>query len=393
MQNIKLNTKLLLQLLSYALNDNAKIDDVRNVDWEQLYIISKKNSVSNLICYAIDKLGVDVPKEIYKKFKEDQLIAIRRDAIQEHEIKNLLEEYEKNGIECIVLKGLILKKLFASSDMRIMGDLDLLLKKEFIPAADSILIRNGYTEIVEENQDKETNPHEEYKKPPIMLVELHKFLFPQKGFETIFEYYESIWDRTVAYENYKNIHQINDEEFYIYMILHIMKHYKRGGTGVRSLIDVWVFISKKQLDWEYINKTFAELNMSDFEKHIRELVRIWFGGKENSDTVYDEMTEFILDSGTYGNEKNFKTISISKENNGKSTYIKHMMKIVFIPYKGMRTIYPILNKLPFLLPVFWVVRIFDRLLNKRDKLKDEVEMASDVQYLNKIKKHLNDVGL
>lgn len=391
--NIEIDTKLFIRLLVAAFNNNVKIENIENIDWEQVYNISKKNSVSNIICYAIDKLGFEVPQEAYKKFKTDQLISVRHDAIQECEIKSLLDEYEENGIKCIVLKGTILKDIFPSSDMRVMGDVDLLLKKEQIPLAHAILLKNGYTEIVEENQNKETNPHEEYKKAPIMLVELHKFLFPQKGFEDIFEHYNHIWNNVVSYENYKNIYQMNDNEFYIYMILHIMKHYKRGGTGVRSLLDVWVYIKEKELNWDYIDSVFKRLGFSKFEKSIKELASIWFDGKENNNVLYKDMTEFILGSGTYGTEKNFKVAGIVKEEEGKTAGVKHILNIVFLPFDSMCMLYPALKKAPFLLLVYWIIRIFDRLINKKSKLKNEIAISSDVQYAQKLKNHFKNIGL
>lgn len=387
------NVNLFMQLITYAFDDSVKIDDAENVDWENIYALSKHHGIANIIGYTVDKLKPKISEELYSKFRTEQLMAVRNDAIQEFEIKKLLDCYEKEGIECIVLKGTVLKKLYPSSDMRIMGDLDLLVKKEQIPLAHEFLIKNGYTEIVEENQDKQSNPHEEYRKPPVMLVELHKFLFPQAGFENIFEYYTDIWKRTEPYMGYKNIYMMNDNEFYIYMILHIMKHYKRAGTGMRSLLDIWVFLKEKTPEREYTDRVFEKLGLLKFEQHIRELAQILFDGKENNDEVYKDMTEFILGSGTYGNEKNFKTMNVSKEGMSKASRIRYIVKITFLPFESMCLLYPSLKKAPFLLPVYWVLRAFDRVTNKHNKVKNEIEMSMDTQYSKKLIKHFKNVGL
>ena len=52
---------------------------------------------------------------------------------------------------------------------------------------------------------------------------------------------------------------------------------------------------------------------------------------------------------------------------------------VFIPYHQMCMFYPCLWKLPFLLPVFWVVRLVGSLFNanKRRKLKIELTAVAN----------------
>ena len=254
--------KAILALIRAAFGQKAEIAD--DIDWEKLYLYASKHHVANIVCYALDSLKIKPEKKVYDAFKTEQMRALRTDMLQEREIDAILKEYEDQNIKAVALKGFVLKGMYPLRDMRVMGDLDLLLKREDIPRGHEILIKNGYTEIVEEYQDKETNPHEEYRKPPIMLLELHKFLFPKKGFEEIFDYYEHIWDRCVTVGEYKNIYRMNDEEFYIYMIFHIMKHYRLAGTGIRSILDVWVFLRDTQIDRGYVDGVLEKLGMKKF---------------------------------------------------------------------------------------------------------------------------------
>ena len=266
--------KAILGLIRAAFGQKAEIAD--DIDWENLYLCALKHHVANIVCYALDSLKIKPEKKVYDAFKTEQMRALRTDMLQEREIDAILKEYEQQNIAAIALKGFVLKEMYPSRDMRVMGDLDLLLKREDIPRGHEVLIKNGYTEIVEEYQDKETNPHEEYRKPPVMMIELHKFLFPKNGFEEIFDYYEHIWNRCVRVGEYQNIYRMNDEEFYIYMIFHIMKHYRLAGTGIRSILDVWVFLKDTRIDRGYVDGVLEKLGMKKFEEHIRTLAEIWF---------------------------------------------------------------------------------------------------------------------
>lgn len=383
--------KAILALIRAAFGQKAEIAD--DIDWEKLYLYASKHHVANIVCYALDSLKIKPEKKVYDAFKTEQMRALRTDMLQEREIDAILKEYEEQNIKAVALKGFVLKGMYPLRDMRVMGDLDLLLKREDIPRGHEILIKNGYTEIVEEYQDKETNPHEEYRKPPIMLLELHKFLFPKKGFEEIFDYYEHIWDRCVTVGEYKNIYRMNDEEFYIYMIFHIMKHYKLAGTGIRSILDVWVFLRDTQIDRGYVDGVLEKLGMKKFEEHIRTLAEIWFDEKESDDPLYDEMGEYIFESGTYGTEKNYKTRDALDADGKNASGIKYMLNIAFPGYKSMCMLYPSLEKIPVALPVYWIARIIDRLIHKREDLKKEIEISSDTKYLEKLKKHFDEVGV
>lgn len=383
--------KVILALIGAAFGKDAQIAE--DVDWDKLFFAASKHHVANIVCYALDKLKIKPEEKVYNAFKIERMKAIRADMLQEHEIETVLKAYDSEDIAAIALKGFVLKSMYPSRDMRIMGDLDLLLKREDIPRGHEILIKNGYSEIVEEYQDKETNPHEEYQKPPVMVLELHKFLFPKKGFEEIFEYYSDIWEKCEPIDGYKNIYRMNNEEFYIYMIFHIMKHYKRAGTGIRSILDVWVFLKNAQIDWEYVDGVLERFGMKKFEEHIRTLCGIWFDGKASDNSLYAEMGEYIFESGTYGTEKNFKTREALDADGENASGIKYMMKIAFPEYKAMCVLYPSLKKIPFALPIYWIVRIIDKTIHKKEELKKEIEISSDSKYLEKLQKHFDEVGV
>lgn len=378
-----------MELIASAFSKNKKADNIPGLNWNEIYNFSLKHAIANIIAYATEDM--ELPEDISQKLKTRLLIDLKNDTIQNYEISTLLDLYEAEGIECVVLKGTILKGFYPTPDMRVMGDLDLLVKKEQLPKAHEILIKNGYTEIVEDGQNKETNPHEEYIKPPVMLVELHKFLFPKEGFEDIFEHYEHIWEMVVPYKNYKNIYMLNENEFYIYMILHLMKHYKRAGTGIRSLLDIWVYTKKIELNEEYIENTLKSLGYLKFEKNIKELCYIWFEGKKSDNPLFFEMTNYIFDSGVYGTAKNLKTLDIQKKSN--TSGIRYILSVVFLPYKSMCMLYPRLKKMPFLLPYYWLIRGLDKFFRQRNRVKKEIEISMDSGYSKQIINHLKDVGL
>ena len=58
--------------------------------------------------------------------------------------------------------------------------------------------------------------------------------------------------------------------------------------------------------------------------------------------------------------------------------MKLQAPLLFPPLPVMRDVYPVLGRLPFLLPVFWIVRGVQRLLSGRDNAKKLLRRADDV---------------
>ena len=113
------------------------------------------------------------------------------------------------------------------------------------------------------------------------------------------------------------------------MIAHESKHYSAGGTGLRSVLDTYVFLSKVSLDMEYVEAEAEKLGIRDFEKENRSLAMRLFGGGEL--TAADrEMLEYILSSGTYGT-------AVHKVEN--KLFYQHKVLLPFLPfYRTIRAI-------------------------------------------------------
>ena len=76
----------------------------------------------------------------------------------------------------------------------------------------------------------------------------------------------------------------------------------------------------------------------------------------------------ILMTGMYGDRETLVRNSVAGKYNSKLSYVFHR---VFLDSGSMKSGYPCLNRLPFLLPVFWGVRLVKILLFSRNNVKCE----------------------
>lgn len=314
------------------------------------------------------------------------------DEAQKREIAKISDAFQKNGIDYALLKGSRLKYLYPSTDMRSMGDADILIKTEQYEKIREIMLALGYCE-------KGEGAHDFAWICDNLYVELHKSLFGEYRdvYPEVDEHYKNSWSLMHPTGNGSE-YTFSPEDEFIYLFAHFTKHYKLSGIGIRHLTDLWVFHrANPDIDMQYVKEHLRQMNLLEFFENVWNTALCWFDGKE-----FDEMSEYIsneiLSGGSFGTLEN-QVLSdfIAKEETGTgfSLKFKRNLKYIFLPYKAMAVKYPILNKIPIALPITWVLRLIDIAVNKRQTLSKYIEeekfISSDK--ITKRKKSLEYVGL
>ena len=182
--------------------------------------------------------------------------------------------------------------------------------------------------------------------------------------KTLKPVYRDVKRRLIRDENSSYGFHFSDEDFYVYFIAHEYKHYSGAGTGLRSLLDTYVYWKKKgdALDWSYISGELEKLGLTEFEAQNRSLALHLFRG-EKLTAEDEEMLEGVLSSGTYGTTGNRARKQIQKKGR-----LGYLLARAFPRLRVMRVLYPVLRPLPFLLPVCWALRWVRALYDKPKKV-------------------------
>lgn len=358
--------KDLIYLLSCAVNgitpDNAR---VQAMDLEKLYRFAKFHSVRGAVCISLKRAGVQD-----KQFDQAYKKAVRKNIYLDMERTAIIDDFEKQGIWYMPLKGSVLKDLYPENGMREMADNDMLYDADKQKQVMEIMLANGYTA---ESVGK--SHHDVYMKPPVLNFELHTALFSEAHAEPLYRYYADVKRLLRKDEGNSYGYHISDEDFYVFMTAHEWKHYNGSGTGIRSLLDCYVYCKIKgdTLDWQYITAQCKQLEIADFEKERRALAVKVF----SSDTLPDltenelEMLMYYLTAGTYGTFEN----SIKKKLKDQSK-LSFWVHSIFIPRKQMAASVPFTAKSPLLYPVGVVWRCGRVLIKRRDRLKQTIKAVN-----------------
>ena len=244
---IKREWRQLLEMIKFSLG-KGKAPELRvETDWGKFYRICKFHKIQSMVCPGIQKLPKEQqpPEEILKKFQEAESMEIARDAVQAFSQEELLEAFEKEGISVLPLKGILMKRFYPVTSMRMMADLDILYETGRGKEVEAVLTDLGYY------CDHRDSHHDVFFRKPFMNIEMHHCMIGENSL--LDAYYEDIWKRARQEEGKSHIYRLSWEDFYIFMIAHMAKHFQGGGCGIRSIVDMWLFSDrmKESLDWDY----------------------------------------------------------------------------------------------------------------------------------------------
>ena len=361
----------IFHLLACVLKNEQPHEKPSDLSFENIYMIAKKHTIENMLFYAIEKLHTKPEPELLKKWSEMRDKAIIRDFNQLHEFTVMSSKFEANKVRFLPLKGIYIKDMYPQRDMRSMSDIDILIDSKNAKKIREIMLSSGYQPDMEGDDE-----HDAYMKKPHTYFEMHRKLFSQRGtnFNKLFS---DPWKHAKEQEPYLWKFDLNWS--FIYTFAHLAKHYLSSGTGIRSVMDIWVYINSygNELDFDYIYKQLDKSGTTELCKDIIKLSHIWFDGEPSSEK-YDKMTEYIISCGVYGTKAN--ATEHAYESMSKFRYVMYRL---FPPFARMRQSYPkLLTKAPFMLPFTWIHRAFKLLFFKRDSISWEIDLLKNHEQTN-----------
>lgn len=179
-------------------------------------------------------------------------------------------------------------------------------------------------------------------------------------------------------------YSFSSEDFYIFMLAHEYKHYTLSGTGLRSLVDTFVFLRKwnETLNWDYIFTELETLGLSGFEKQNRELAYSLFFGRQLSDSKKD-MLMYFMTSGTFGTEERYMDYVISSKLSGddssKSKW-RYLKSRILISGEDLQKFYPFFAKHTWLIPFLQIHRLFIAIFLKPRTVFREYQRIKQFKY-------------
>ena len=318
--------------------------EIHDIDFEKLFSEAKEHQVLCMVAFALESAGLKI--DAFSKEKEEALMRL---LMMEIERKAIFQEFDREKIWHMPLKGIILKDYYPKAEWRQMADNDILFDADRAEDVRKIMEGLGFETVRFGGGREDDN----YQKKPSSNFEMHRTLFnPQDVIVRRFlEYYSDIKDRLICIGGCE--YRFRPEDFYIHFIAHEYKHYACGGTGLKALVDTYILLKKfeKSYSWDYINQELVKLNLLDFEQENRSLVKSIFNG-ENLTELQAERLDYMFESGAYGIKEH--TIQNLIRRIGKPRY---MLSSIFLPMDVIRKKYPFFYNHKIALPLLPFYRL------------------------------------
>lgn len=355
-------SKLFFSLIkSELVNEKIEYTQLTDEEIKELFILSKKHDVVNLIADALIRNNlIETSSPYYAKFRYELKYSVGFVANLEYEIEHIRSVFKKNHISYILLKGSVLRNYYPEPWMRTSCDIDVLVRDEQLDEAVNALTQTGY------KVDGNKHYHDiNLYAPGGMHLELHHNIKERE--EKMDRVLDKVWQYSVKVNDFE--YAESPEFFRFHHIAHMAYHFIHGGCGIRSFIDLWIFENKIETDDKIYRDLLKQANLEKFEKYAFKLMHYWLDNGGADEQILN-MEHYILTGSTYGSTE--KSVIIGNYKAGSK--FKYFLNRIFMPLEDLATIYPKLYKHKWLLPFYQISR-WTKIFKKRKSVKQEINLT------------------
>ena len=319
---------------------------------------------------------------------------------QKAALREISDALKNESVLFSTVKGMSLAALYPVPALRTMGDIDFIVSPADMKRAIGILRKLGYKDT------EEIYAHEWAGDRNGIHIEVHD--------ELVRRYEHASGKQAAFFNGFPSYIRdgVPDWRFhFLFLIMHLRKHFVEYGVGTRQFMDLAVVIKEKgtELKWEWIGEKLAELEMTAFASSCFFLVNRWFGVSvpiaysPMDEAFFEKVTALVLKNGTFGfsNPEHIKNDRLSDLAFSKGPLwirrLSGLRKSMFPEYSYMRgySVCGYLDGRPYLLPVAWIHRLCFLAFspggqNVRNRLKAR---SSDVSGLEEHQAILEKMGI
>lgn len=361
MQKIDNNQKLLLDLCAKSLF-GKEVTIPGGFDCNELVEESKRQTVFAVAYSFVKDKCDDVDSKTFS-----QIIAKNiRVEFAHNEVHRILSD---NSIPYVILKGVASASYYKEPMLRMMGDVDVLVRPEDIAKADKLLKSIGF--VTTDNIEGD-DMHIGYKRKDGISCELHRRIgwAPNNRVgDIVNKYLDDIFEKSVEYKM-SNGSCIVPCKFHhgLILLLHTATHLTHEGVGLRHLCDWAVFVN------DFSNDEFVAL----FEQPLKEMglwrfaqlltlccvshlgcdQKEWAGQDDNN--LIDSIVFDILNGGNFGTKdtdryNQIKYISDRKE--GVTAKKNPILQLCASINEKTKKEFTFVNKSKLFLPIGWIFTV------------------------------------
>lgn len=383
------NEGYFLHLLKCGLKTEQPTEAPEGIDFAKIIELSQRHDVENITFLSMDKLKNKPSDVLYHKWEDLYYKAQKHTVYQELALEELVATFTKAGIDCMPLKGSVIKHYYPSIDLRTMGDIDFLVREQNRQVVRDIMHSLGYQDDLLDDGQVDA-----FKRGKLEYIEVH-YDFSAEN-HVMHEVFTIDWDKLVPTET-EHLYQMTFEDLYFFNTGHYVKNMHNKGMGLRGIVDTYVLWNRlSDKEKTSLTNRFDKIGINDFNSKLVKIADIWFNDVEDDGTL-DIIQDYLMARLTYGDEKTLRVLQTLYADQTSSN-TEYVLKKVFPSPNSLYARYNIQHKCFVLLPFLWLKRILGLVFGSKAKWQDtkrQVEVFKtidqvDIDYERKIRQ---DFGL
>lgn len=352
----------LLKILSDVLWKKTPAQEYSEQEWEEILSTAEDQGVLFLVLQGCMSIRQQLSPEKWLKWRSKLISTMVNNELLMATQSKIIDGMHNNGIPCAVLKGSSVSVCYYNPSVRALGDIDLLVPVELMEQASTVLVSQGF----HAPKDSLLHPYHVDFYQNGVVVELHHAVstFPDSLAGREAKRYLGSWQEQIQQKHIGNhtFQCLSDSQQALSLLIHMERHMITGCIGLRQLCDWAAFLTSITPD-SIEDQILPELKLcglAEFAAILTQTAVCFLG----LDSVYETyflstrkryvtaMIKEILRAGSIHNRNNTEDSSsfFVEESGTKSSMRVFISKMNLLARKKC----PCTEKLPFLLPIFWL---------------------------------------
>ena len=329
-------SELFFQLVRYAIDERKQAPHIEDEEWETMYDMARKQSITGVVFEAVPRMGDDVtiPRQLKMKwFFQVNKIKNRNMLVNQCSAK-LVTMFQQEGFECCVLKGQGNALMYPDPYIRISGDIDLQVKGGRDQVVQYVKKRFPHTKTAYQHVD-----YPIFKKVPVEVhylpVYMNNPVYNRRLNKWFDDQSDEMYSQEVALPDDAGQVTVPSLRFnLVFQMAHLMHHFLDEGIGLRHMVDYYYLLRKvyqEKISLDGLADLFDRFGLRKFAGAVMYIMHDVLGLEEEYlivpvDKVRGEtLLEEILRGGNFG-----KHSGLTKHSLASKHFLKYWRTMQFI---------------------------------------------------------------
>ena len=395
--------KFLLNLVGGTLRQDESFPVMRNMNWARLYRIAEYHEITSAVYLGMLSVGARVPALFGERFFQRYQEAVHYGEIYEASELEILSVFQAFKVPAIILESAAVRRLYQLPEIAANSPLRVYIPEESYYLAKGYLVDLGY---ITDEQYKGFG--ESMRRVAGFRVELyHTLPYLTKTYKNCMK---GILNRAYPDKQNPALKVLSLESSYLFRIAEASYHFCSDSLRVRELLDLYLFykLFNKDMNRRFLDARIKELNIGLLSQTLLHMADMWFSSRNNSlfpypkedISLYDDMESRILSNGMVGRDSISEAIKLRKEirnvedqeervekwrkwkDKWKNRFkaLGRQIRWLFPDKNYMTSLYPVLEKMIFLLPFCWIrrdIKLIWIMIHTKNEVPEEVPEMND----------------